>query len=45
MAKRRFWHSPLKTGLVGLPPTKQPKISVPPAMDDKQTSFFQFLYT
>src|SRR5512134_1855727 len=36
------WISPRQTGPVGLPSTKQETMSVPPEIDDKQTSLFTF---
>src|SRR5205085_6611932 len=39
------WISPRHTGPAGLPSTKQDTMSVPPEMDDRQTSFFTLEYT
>src|SRR3546814_8997371 len=37
MPRQRRWISPRQTGPIGLPPTKQEMMSVPPAIDDRQT--------
>jgi hypothetical protein len=39
MPSPRTWISPRHTGPIGLPSTKQEMISVPPEIDERQTSF------
>ena len=42
MPRPAHWISPRQTGSVGQPPTKHETMSVPPEMDDRQTSRFSF---
>ena len=39
MPRPRLWISPRQTGPMGLPSTKQEMMSVPPEMEERQTSF------
>src|SRR3954452_1915310 len=43
MPRPLAWISPRHTGAVGLPSTKQDTMSVPPEMDDRQTSFLMLV--
>src|SRR3972149_2775575 len=45
MPSAMHWISPRHTGRMGLPLTKQPAMSVPPDIEDRQTSFFTERYT